>query len=60
MRATASIFLYDTQVGTEEAIVPYEKSMPLDVYGLKTGTCTVPVDSVSGSFEPATDNLIPN
>ena len=40
-----------------QAIVPYEKSIPLDVYGLKAGTYSVVVNSVSGSFELSMDNL---
>lgn len=43
-----------------EAIVPYEKSIPLDVYGLKAGTYSVFVNSVSGSFELTMDNSIPD
>jgi len=41
-----------------QAIVPYEKSIPLDVYGLKAGTYNVIVNSVSGSFELAMDKSI--
>ena len=40
-----------------QAIVPYEKSIPLDVYGLNAGTYTVVVNGMSGSFELAMDNL---
>ncbi len=43
-----------------EAIVPYEKSIPLDVYGLKAGTYNVLVNSASGSFELTMDNSIPD
>ncbi len=43
-----------------QAIVPYEEVIPLDVYGLKAGTYSVVVNSVSGSFELATDNSIPD
>ena len=41
-----------------EAIVPYEKVVPLDVYGLKAGTYDVNVNSVTDSFELSTDNII--
>ncbi|MDF1533785.1 MAG: hypothetical protein P1P69_04690 [Methanosarcinaceae archaeon] len=40
-----------------QAIVPYEKSIPLDVYGLKAGTYIVVINSISSSFELATDNI---
>ena len=40
-----------------EAIVPYEEVIALDVYGLKAGTYTVVVNSVTDSFELAMDNL---
>ncbi len=43
-----------------QAIVPYEKSIPLDVYGLKAGTYSVVVNSVRGSFELTMDNSIPD
>lgn len=43
-----------------EAIVPYERSIPLDVYGFKAGTYSVIVNNVSGSFELAMDNSIPD
>jgi len=41
-----------------QAIVPYEKVVPLDVYGLKAGTYNVNVNSVRDSFELSTDNII--
>ncbi len=41
-----------------QAIVPYEKVVPLDVYGLKAGTYDVNVNSVIDSFELSTDNII--
>ena len=41
-----------------QAIVPYEKVVPLDVYGLKAGTYNVNVNSVTDSFELSTDNII--
>ena len=43
-----------------QAIVPYEKSIPLDVYGLKAGTYNVLVNSANGSFELTMDNSIPD
>ena len=41
------------------AIVPFEKTIPLDVYGLDKGVYTVNVNDASGSFELPTDNIIP-
>jgi inhibitor of cysteine peptidase len=41
-----------------QAIVPYEKRVPLDVYGLKAGTYDVNVNTVTDSFELSTDNII--
>lgn len=40
-----------------QAIVPYEKSIALDVYGLNAGTYTVVVNGMSDSFELTMDNL---
>jgi hypothetical protein len=40
-----------------EALVPFEKVIPLDVYGLPAGTYTVIVNGVGGSFELAVDNV---
>lgn len=40
-----------------EALVPFEKVIPLDVYGLPAGTYTVIVNGVSGTFELAVDNV---
>lgn len=41
-----------------QAIVPYEKVIPLDVYGLKAGMYDVNVNTVTDSFELSTDNII--
>ncbi len=41
-----------------QAIVPYEKVVPLDVYGLKAGTYDVNVNTVTDSFELSIDNII--
>ena len=41
-----------------QAIVPYEKVVPLDVYGLKAGKYDVIVNTVTDSFELSTDNII--
>ena len=41
-----------------QAIVPYEKRVPLDVYGLKAGTYDVNVNTVTDSFELSSDNII--
>ncbi len=41
-----------------QAIVPYEKVVSLDVYGLKAGTYDVNVNSVADSFELSSDNII--
>ena len=41
-----------------QAIVRYEKVIPLDVYGLKAGTYDVNVNTVTDSFELSTDNII--
>lgn len=41
-----------------QAIVAYEKVVPLDVYGLKAGTYDVNVSTVTDSFELSSDNII--
>lgn len=41
-----------------QAIVFYEKVVPLNVYGLKAGKYIVNVNSVTGSFELPTDNIV--
>lgn len=40
-----------------EAVVPWEKTVALDVYGLPAGTYTVDVNGVTGSFDLAIDNV---
>lgn len=40
------------------ALVPFQKGIPLDVYGLKAGNYTVLVNDVKGSFELGLDNII--
>jgi len=46
-------------VGMEctEALVPFEKVIALDVYGLPAGVYTVDVNGVSGTFELTVDNI---
>jgi inhibitor of cysteine peptidase len=41
-----------------EMPVPFEQSIPLDVYGLNAGDYTVVVNGVSGEFTLSTDNRI--
>jgi PKD repeat protein len=41
-----------------QAIVPFSKTIPLDVQGLKAGNYTVNVNGVPGSFELAVDNKL--
>lgn len=40
-----------------EALVPFEKVIPLDVYGLKAGIYTVDVNAVIDTFELSLDNV---
>jgi inhibitor of cysteine peptidase len=42
-----------------EAIVPFEETISLDVYGLPAGSYTVEVNGVTGAFELAVDNALP-
>jgi inhibitor of cysteine peptidase len=42
-----------------EAIVPFEETISLDVYGLPAGTYTVDVNGITGTFELAVDNALP-
>lgn len=42
-----------------EAIVPFEETIALDVYGLKKGNYTVNINGVSAGFELPADNIIP-
>lgn len=41
-----------------EAIVPFEQTVNLDVYGLDKGTYTVNVNGIEKTFELQTDNII--
>lgn len=41
-----------------EALVPFEETISLDVYGLPAGSYTVDVNGVSGSFELTMDNAL--
>jgi inhibitor of cysteine peptidase len=41
-----------------EALVPFEHTIPLDVYGLERGTYTVNVNGVEETFELTTDNIL--
>jgi len=41
-----------------EAIVPFNKAIPLEVQGLKAGNYTVNVNGITGSFELAVDNIL--
>ncbi len=41
-----------------EAIVPYQEMISLDVYGRKSGIYTVNVNSLNGTFELTTDNIV--
>lgn len=43
-----------------EALVPFEHTIPLDVYGLEKGTYTVNVNGVEETFELTTDNILAN
>lgn len=42
-----------------EAIVPFENTIPLNVYGLEKGTYIVDVNGIRNEFELQTDNIIP-
>lgn len=42
-----------------EALVPFEQTISLDVYGLEKGTYIVNVNGVEETFELATDNVLP-
>jgi inhibitor of cysteine peptidase len=41
-----------------QVIVPFNKTIPLDLQGLKAGNYTVNVNGVKGSFELAVDNIL--
>jgi inhibitor of cysteine peptidase len=41
-----------------EALVPFEHTIPLEVYGLERGTYTVNVNGVEETFELTTDNIL--
>jgi hypothetical protein len=42
-----------------EAIMPFEESISLDVYGLSAGSYTVDVNGITDTFELAVDNALP-
>lgn len=41
-----------------QALVPFTKSVPLDVYGLEKGVYTVDVNGKTASFELSVDNIL--
>jgi len=41
-----------------QALVPFERNIRLDVYGLSAGTYTVDVNGVTGSFTLQQDNVL--
>lgn len=41
-----------------QALVPFTKSVPLDVYGLKKGVYNVDVNGKTASFELSVDNIL--
>jgi inhibitor of cysteine peptidase len=43
-----------------QALVPFTKSVPLDVYGLEKGVYTVDVNGKTASFELSVDNILSN
>lgn len=43
-----------------EAIVPFEQTISLDVYGLDKGVYTVNINGIEETFELETDNIIPD
>ncbi len=43
-----------------EALVPFEETFSLDVYGLPAGTYTVNVNGITGTFELTVDNVPPD
>lgn len=47
-----------TLVACTQALVPFQITIPLDVYGLEKGSYQVIVNNQSGSFELPADNLI--
>jgi inhibitor of cysteine peptidase len=41
-----------------QAIVPFNRTIPIDVLGLKAGNYTINVNGIKGSFELAVDNML--
>jgi hypothetical protein len=52
-----AFWAYDVALCTAN-MVPYVKTIPLDVYGLAAGTYTYDVNGISGSFELFADNVL--
>lgn len=46
-----------SDVACTQALVPFEETITLDVYGLKAGVYTVNVNGVEDTFELTTDNV---
>jgi len=46
-------------VSCTQALVPFEKVIPLDVYGLKAGVYSYDVNGIVGTFELLVDNTLP-
>jgi len=42
-----------------QALVPFERVIPLDVYGLKAGAYSYDVNGIAGTFELVVDNTLP-
>jgi len=42
-----------------QALIPFEKVIPLDVYGLKAGAYSYDVNGITGTFELVVDNTLP-
>lgn len=52
-----AFWAYDVALCTAN-MVPYVKTIPLDVYGLAAGTYAYDVNGISGSFELFADNVL--
>jgi len=47
-----------TNVECTTKVVPFEETIPLDVYGLSAGDYTVDVNSVTDTFTLGVDNVL--
>ena len=57
---SVTITTYRSPGACIQIIIPFEETIPLEVYGLPAGTYTVEVNGVQGTFNLEVDNILPD